>query len=272
VKNTGNRTMQTTILTTASLLAENTIAPLRAVVDVLRSRTDLRIEYPDDEVLHDSDSLHVWNNDLVWACGLLSVNCIASGQTEADIIAAPVFTGEMQPLYRSMIVGRQDFHDERPLAIAINERESWPGHHAYRHHIAGIDKNLTPGCAQGEDATIGIGLQPDRRFDVAVVTGSHRASLMAVATGQADRAAIDSSLWHYWTQVEPELLVGLTVVGMTCNWPAPPFVLSRSVPGDTRTKLIDGLLSISQGDVPGLNGIVSASIEQYRPLLILSAD
>jgi len=263
--------MQHTILTTASLLAENTIVPLRAVVDVLRSRTDLCVEYPDDEVLHDSNSLHVWNNDLVWACGLLSVNCIASGQSEADIIAAPVFTGEMQPLYRSMIVGRQDFHDERPLAIAINERESWSGHHAYRHHIAGIDKNVTPECAQDEGASIGIGLHPDRRFDVAVVTGSHRASLLAVATGQADRAAIDSSLWQHWAQAEPELLVGLTVVDMTRDWPAPPFVLSRSVPADTRQKLIDGLCSIGQGDVLGLNGIVPASIEQYRPLLALSA-
>lgn len=247
----------TATLTAASLLAENTLDSLRKLVDVLRDRTALPIELSRSEGLHRSNTRQVWNNDIVWACGLLSARCIASGAVDAEIIAAPVFTGETLAVYRSFIVARADDHDSR-CRIAINEYASWSGHHAYRQHVSLPDTLVDARMASP--------------FSITRVTGSHRASIMALRSGKADRAAIDSSLWRFWSEEEPALLDGLTVVDETRDWPAPPFVLRRSIPVDTRAKLIDGLCSISKGDVPGLSGIVAASASQYRSLLSLAAE
>jgi ABC-type phosphate/phosphonate transport system substrate-binding protein len=56
-------------------------------------------------------------------------------------------------------------------------------------------------------------------------TGSHRASVQAVAEGRADAAAIDAVVWDLAQRFEPAARE-LEVVGWTAEAPAPPFVTS----------------------------------------------
>lgn len=60
-------------------------------------------------------------------------------------------------------------------------------------------------------------------------TGSHRASIRAVADGRADMAAIDCRSWAMAQEHEP-CARGLIVVGWTAERPGLPFVTSRATP------------------------------------------
>ncbi len=67
-------------------------------------------------------------------------------------------------------------------------------------------------------------------------TGSHRASVVAVAEGKADLAAIDAVAWDLARRFEPAA-EELAVIGWTDQLPAPPFVTSALTPSGVRAKL-----------------------------------
>ena len=63
----------------------------------------------------------------------------------------------------------------------------------------------------------------------ALITGSHRASVRAVAEGSADFAAIDCRSWALALAHEPAARC-LTVVGWTAPRPGLPFITARATP------------------------------------------
>jgi hypothetical protein len=84
-------------------------------------------------------------------------------------------------VYDSVIVaaagwGGADLSDLAGATLAINERDSWSGHHALRAHL------LRRGLGQP-------------LFGRMVVTGSHEASIDALIRGEADCASIDETVW-----------------------------------------------------------------------------
>lgn len=74
----------------------------------------------------------------------------------------------------------------------------------------------------------------------AYLTGSHRASIRAVAKGHADFAAIDCRSWSYALAFEPAAAT-LTVTGWTALRPGLPFITSRHTPTLMRTRLANAL-------------------------------
>jgi ABC-type phosphate/phosphonate transport system substrate-binding protein len=72
-----------------------------------------------------------------------------------------------------------------------------------------------------EHARAGLSL-----FSDLVETGSHRASVRAVADGSADVAAIDARSWHLARQYEASAQE-LVVVGWTSHREGPPFIAAR---------------------------------------------
>ncbi len=64
-------------------------------------------------------------------------------------------------------------------------------------------------------------------FSEVVVTGSHAASLAAVAQGAADIAAIDCVSYGLLKQSRPELFDGVAVIGRTQSTPGLPFVADQ---------------------------------------------
>ncbi|GJM37247.1 MAG: hypothetical protein DHS20C19_06140 [Acidimicrobiales bacterium] len=157
--------------------------------------------------------------DVLFACGLLTREWIAAGRP-FDAVAAPVLPGESAPVYRSVVITRDDGPGDLATAqeatLAVNEYGSWSGWHGY------VDDLRTNGLPV-----------PERR----VVTGGHRSSVRAVRDGQADVAAVDSSLWR-WLPGDERSLV--RVIHETADWPAPPI----SVRSGTDRALIDALLSM----------------------------
>ena len=83
----------------------------------------------------------------------------------------------------------------------------------------------------------------------ALVTGSHRASVRAVASGEADFAAIDCRSWAMALVHEPAART-LVVTGWTALRPGLPYVTSHQTPDGLRGRLTDALLSL--GALPAL--------------------
>jgi ABC-type phosphate/phosphonate transport system substrate-binding protein len=181
--------------------------------------------------------------DLLWMCGLATVEAIDAGRLDNDIVAAPVFPDHAGPTYRSVIVGRPEYVAAHGRAIdgarlAINERSSWSGYHALRLH--------------GPDAT-----------PVEVVeTGSHAGSLRSLLEDRADIAAIDETIWA-WERERDRDFGHLLIIDRTQSWPAPPFSIARGLDADVRRALVAALVDARP---VGLERIVEVGDGDYDPI------
>jgi len=68
--------------------------------------------------------------------------------------------------------------------------------------------------------------EADKHFGALIKTGAHRQSARAVATGNAEVAAIDAVCWHLLQQHEPQTARQLRVIGWTALRPSLPFITS----------------------------------------------
>ena len=134
------------------------------------------------------------------------------------VLAQPDYSdvpGGRGPMYRSAVVARAGTAATPPKAaraalpalngrVALNERGS-----------------LSGWIALVEDAG-----DPADWADGLIETGSHRASIRAVAEGRADLAAIDCRSWALALAHEP-CARALVVIGWTAERPGLPFVTAR---------------------------------------------
>ncbi len=229
----------------ATLLGPNTVDDLHRIGSRLRDRgfgaAIADVGTGDDTV---AARLTEHRIDVLWACGLLTAELVAGG-FELDVVAAPVFDGETEPVYRSVIVTRAD--TTGPIGrLAVNEYGSWSGYRALFHDA----------LARSHDRW-----HPDR-MDELVVTGAHVASVAAVAAGRADAAAIDHSVWDWLVSTDPGAVDGIVVVDRTVDCPAPPISLGPGVRAEERTAMTAALL-----DLDGPPRLVGASIDDYRFML-----
>lgn len=188
----------------------------------------------------DDDTLDA---DLVFACGLLTVIRIDEGE-ERHIVGAPLFPGETQPTYRSvLIVGASSDIDELSEAsgarLAVNEFGSWSGWHGAKAHFRSTG---LPATCVGEH----------------VITGGHALSIEAVLDGSADLASIDHTVWDDFRSTNSRA-DQLRVIGSTPDWPAPPLSIRASLSSEVRHELTQALLAMPD--------IVTADPSDYRFML-----
>jgi len=94
-----------------------------------------------------------------------------------------------------------------------------------------------------------LGEQPDTFFEQVVYTYSHDNSIMAVARGLVDAAAVDSLIWEYYARTTPSLTALTKVIRKSDPYGIPPVVASSFVPADTREKIRGALLSMHEDPV-----------------------
>lgn len=109
---------------------------------------------------------------------------------------------------------------------------------------------------------------PLERF---LVTGSHRASIRAVASGQARLAAIDAVSWRLALVFEPAA-AGLAVAGRSANVPGLPLIaapLRKAQTAALRDAIGHGVSFLPPADraVLGITGVVEANPLDYAVLL-----
>lgn len=195
------------------------------------------IDLPNDLTpLHGNDPMRLWHNPVL----VFSQTCwgpLSLGLIDQLLpLAQPDysgFEGGRGPFYRSALVARRD--PEIPAQMAV---PNGPGGTATPELLAGRRFAFN-----GRDSLSGIlGLHQDLGQDPCKVaashleTGSHRASIIAVAQGRADLAAIDCRSWALARRVEP-CVAQLVVVGWTSERLGLPYVTHRATDAETAQTL-----------------------------------
>lgn len=152
--------------------------------------------------------------------------------SEVHLISTPIFDapGCEGPRYRSVLAvsseawerGAQTLDACRGLRAACNSADSHSGMNALRHAVA-------PLAREG------------RFFGSVRWTGSHAATLRALASGMADVGAIDCVTYALLNDSQPETLGGVQAIGMTAAAPGLPLIASRTLSEDRVRALRDAL-------------------------------
>lgn len=141
--------------------------------------------------------------------------------------------------YRSALVMRTG----TPCPVPAHDGAALPADLSALRPAINAPESLSGCLALASDAAL-----PDLS-EGALVTGSHRASVRAVAEGAADYAAIDCRSWALALHHEPAARA-LTVTGWTALRTGLPFITARATPAPLRARLRGALVQL--GALPDL--------------------
>ncbi len=184
-----------------------------------------RLDEPDDLLVHWLD------DDLLFSqtCGYPLTHVL---DQRVSLIATPVYDapGCDGAMYRSMIVVRDDLHvasldDLRQCDVAINSWDSQSGFNALR-------ARLVPLTSPGE-----------RFFARTLITTSHRRSIAAVRSGEAQCAAIDGVTLALFQRHRPDDIAGLRILDQTDAAPGLPYITRKDIGAEGLDVLRTGLFS-----------------------------
>ncbi|MDY1038279.1 phosphate/phosphite/phosphonate ABC transporter substrate-binding protein [Lelliottia sp. CFBP8978] len=236
-----------------------TLALWRAVQHLLIAHgvpaDDLKPSVPEGDLLS-----HWRHPDLLLSqtCGFPLVTQLAEVQTVGCFhYTAPGCEGIN---YRSFLVARaqdntQTLADFRGKRVVCNAEESQSGYNV-------LLKRVAPLSREG------------RFFSQVVLSGSHRQSVIDLARGAADIAAIDCVTWALLQRHEPTLLDGLTVIEHTPLTPGLPLITAGRTSAQTLTAIraaLDALVNApeyrSLCEAAFIGGFSAVSREPYSLLL-----
>jgi len=112
-------------------------------------------------------------------------------------------------------------------------------------------------------------------FSAVTITGSHVASMAAVAAGDADAAAIDCVTYGFCAIYRPEAIAGLRILAQTPASPAIPFITSSATPPETAAALARALSSPAMAEaLAGLRimEVVPPRPEAYEMVLAMEQE
>ncbi|MAT98395.1 MAG: phosphate ABC transporter substrate-binding protein [Anaerolineaceae bacterium] len=211
--------------------AINTHAVTEAIASYLSQQLEIEtrfvIEPPWEECLQ---YVLAGKIQIGWMCGYPYVQTMAQPEPPVELLALPVFAGERyenQPVYFSDVIVRQDspiikFEDLRGAKWAYNEVGSQSGYHIARYKLAQLGTN-------GDF------------FSKIVASGGHLRSLQMVLAGEADSAAIDSTVMDAALRDDPDLANQIRIVEALGPSPIPPWVIHKSVPVPLRQSIRQAL-------------------------------
>jgi len=139
-----------------------------------------------------------------------------------QLIAVPVAYG--RTTYNAYVIVREDsparrFEDLRGKSFAFTDPDSNTGHLVPTHLLAMM------------------GQTPERYFSRVVFSGSHDASIAAVATRLVDAAAVDSLIWEYARRIKPEHAAKTRIVWTSPAYGIPPIVVRPGLDPDLVKRL-----------------------------------
>lgn len=173
---------------------------------------------------------------IAWICGAPYV--VRRPQGQIALLAAPVWRGDHysdQPVYHSDVMVRWDhpaqhFGALRGQRWAYNEPGSLSGYHVMRAHLARLGEELT-------------------FFSQAIEAGYHRRALQMLVEGDADVAAIDTTVFEQLVQEQPALREQVRSLGRLGPNPAPPWVIRTEAPVALREEMTTILATMTDDGV-----------------------
>lgn len=107
--------------------------------------------------------------------------------------------------------------------------------------------------------------RPETFFSNFIYTYSHDNSILAVARGLVDGAAVDSLIWEYYQEKNPAFTARTRVIKKSKPYGVPPLVASGHLPQEERTRLRQVLLDMHH-DPEGEKILAELHIHRFIPL------
>ena len=181
------------------------------------------------------DALSSGDLEAVWAAPemLFAQTCgyplTHAFKDKLQLVATPAYNapGCDGSNYRSAFVVRaedpaQSLEDLMGRRVAFNSRDSQSGYSALRHAVAPLAEN-------------------GRFVSEVIETGSHKASMQAVAGGKADFAAVDCVTLAIHQRYETALTDALRILSFSAAAPGLPYVTAAHRDADSVARLRSGL-------------------------------
>ncbi len=181
-----------------------------------------------------SRMIHNGEIEIGWICSLPYTRETDSGTAPFELLAAPIRSGkryEGKPICFSEIIIRSESKaksmiDLRGMILAYNEPHSFSGYTAIRSRAASMREfNL---------------------FSKAIEAGSHEKALLMVRTGDADVAAIDSTMLEMELKYNPEIMNELRILDSIGPYPGAPLVIRKSLSPRIKKAIQKSLLNMHQ--------------------------
>ena len=146
-----------------------------------------------------------------------------------EALATPQVRG--QPYYQSYLIVHKDsphqkFDDLRGRVFAFTDPDSNTGAMVPRFWLAQI------------------GETPESFFSKTIFTYSHDNSILAVARGLVDAAAVDGHQWEYFERFSPAYTSKTRVIRKSQPFGSPPLVASDRLKEDVRSRIQELMLSM----------------------------
>lgn len=224
--------------------------------------TDAGVANPPATLTRPGEGVDFWKrSDLLFSqtCGFPLVSDLSG---EVTLIATPCYDapGCSGPDYCSFVIVRNDapyeeLSDLRGGRCAVNDVHSWSGHHALRCMIA--SQRQTAGC-----------------FCESIITGSHAASVRAVADGAADFAAIDCVVYSNLSRHRPGAVDGVRVISRSPGMPGLPYIAGKAASAadikamkrGLAAAIADSRLAVARQTL-GITGLRFTSASDYTRLV-----
>ena len=186
----------------------------------------------------DRDLGDIWRDPHLLLAQTCGYPLTTSLKDAVQVVATPLYAapGCVGALHRSAIIvrarsGIDALEDLRGRRCVINSHDSNTGMNLLRAEVA-------PLAREG------------RFFGSVEVSGSHAASAVAVAAGQADVAAVDAVTWALLKRHQPSVVAGLKVVAWTRPSPGLPLITAATTPAEVVAALRRALQAVA--DDPAL--------------------
>jgi phosphonate transport system substrate-binding protein len=253
----------------ATCMAENSEAFCREIAGFIENRLRIStrcvdgVPWQERERLFDRGEVHV-----LWFCALPYVDKADAPESALELLAVPLPAGlryRGRPVYFSDIVVKRDgpiqaFDDLRGKSWAYNEPRSHSGFNVVRAHLASLG-------------------HLDGFFGAVVESGAHSVSLEKILSGEADGAAIDSTVLDWFRARRAQLADEIRVIETLGPSPMPPWVISRRVPAKLRHDIRALLLTMHAEpfgrpilDRARLDRFVAADDRDYDPIRAMAAN
>lgn len=250
-------------------LAMYDLPELRAANDALWSAIAARLEADGvgavpPSLTREGSPEEAWTNPALLLAQTCGYPLATSLHNRVQLVATPRYraSGCDGAFHRSAVVVRNDsaaacLADLRGARCAINDRASNSGMNLLRVEVAPLARR-------------------QRFFGGVTITGSHEASIAAVAAGAADVAAIDCVTWGLSQRFRHDTTKHLRVLMWTVRSPGLPFITSARTGAATCAALGRALDAVSSDPTLGairdelmLDGFNTLPASQYHGVLYL---
>jgi phosphonate transport system substrate-binding protein len=212
----------------AMISPKETFVYYQELLDYIGKNSGFRVQLIQRKTYDEVNALFLKGEiDLAFIC----TGPYASGKNRYDFeaLATPQVRG--QPYYQSYLIvpkesSYQRLEDLNGRVFAFTDPDSNTGAMVPRFWLAKL------------------GQSPESFFSKTIFTYSHDNSILAVAKGLVDAAAVDGHQWEYFERFNPAQTSKTRVILKSQPFGSPPLVASARLPDDLKSKIRELILSL----------------------------